>query len=67
MKRCIQIFICFIAVLILYMASYAQGVEQAKSQAEALFQKGLDYYDAGDYDKAVETYTKVITLDARHW
>ena len=70
MKHFIRICKSVVVVLVVCMISsaqsYAQTSEQAKSQTEALFQKGLDYYDAGDYDKAVEAYTQVIMLDAAY-
>jgi Tfp pilus assembly protein PilF len=65
-RICKSLAVVLVAYTISSAQSYAQSSEQAKGQVEALFQKGLNYYDAGDYDKAVETYTQVITLDATH-
>ncbi len=62
----IQMYVSCLLVLAACTLSYAQSTEPAKEQVESLYQQAIEYHNAGEYDKAIGYYTKVIELDAAY-
>lgn len=50
-------------LLIFFLAVNGSADAQESSQAESVYQEASQAHDAGDFDRAIELYTQVISLD----
>ncbi len=66
MKQYVCIALTLIIMLVVYTTTSAQSTEPVKEQVQVLYQQASEYHNAGNYEKALELYTKVIELDATH-
>lgn len=46
-----------ISILFPFFLSYSQN------QLDSLMHAGIEYHDAGNYDKAIESFTKALEID----
>ena len=53
-------------IFLIVSISYAQETLSKEEQVEKYFNLATDYYNAGEFDKAIEYYSKVIELDSSH-
>ena len=60
MTRMLVVFLCLTLALLL------TGCESESQQADALYDRGRDSHEKGNYDKAIAEYTAAIQLDPEH-
>ncbi len=66
MKISIKVTLLIFIILITFSTIVAQEKQTADEQIKILSNQAAEYYNAGDYEKAIKYYTKVIQLDSTH-
>lgn len=62
-KHAAVIFISVTALFSLYSCASTSSKQESLNDAEAYYNRGVDYYQNGEYDQAIADFSEAIRLD----